>query len=273
MIAISVLGVVLVAVLGWFLAIKPQLNAASEASAQATSIRDNTVLIQASSAKLDEYQSLLEEDDSTADAIALNAPSRLDMDAFRTRLWKIADGANVDVISYALGTGQAVDGWETEPGILVSNQVASLFGTGPVAGTADQASAETTTTDTEGTDAATTAPGAWTPVITPNTEPGPVAGDIRMVDVTLDIAGTASEVDAFLSKFMDVKEQIFQVYDVTETVGGPTDTLDGAEPSDDDLTVTIIGALYVHNADLSIQDQSSLKKATPKDGAFAASAS
>ncbi|MDN4482047.1 hypothetical protein [Demequina lignilytica] len=262
--ALAVLGVVLVAVLGWFLAIRPQFSATSDAASEADAIRANTQLIEASSNQLNNYQALLAEDDTTAPAIELNAPSRLDMSTFRDRISRVVDSSGVGLVSFAQVDGRAVDGWELEPSALVSNQVANLFSTGPVAGAVAQNDAVATT------DGEAVAPaGAWTPVVTPVTEVGPVAGDIRMVEIQMEVVGTASEVDGFLRALMNADEQLFQVYDVEQTGGGGGEPIGDRSEGADDLGVIVYGALYVHSADLSIVDEETLGSATPSDSAFA----
>ncbi|MDN4473348.1 hypothetical protein [Demequina zhanjiangensis] len=263
--ALAVLGIVLVAVIGWFLAIQPQIEGAAEAATEAESIRSNTAVIEGNSARLDEYQTLLDADDTIAAAIDLNAPSRFDVEGFRTRVLAALDGTNVALISVSLEEGESVDGWELEPGILVSNQVAQLFTTGPIGVSSDTPQAAPSTA-ADGT--VVTPPGTWTAVVTPRGGEASVTGDIRRVEVVFEIVGNATQVDRFVTAMADPEQQLFQVYEVTQTSGTTDDILEDRTGTDNDILATITGALYIHEADLSIIDEDVLEPATPQDDGF-----
>lgn len=267
-VALAILGIVVVLALGWFFAISPELNKAADASREAGDIRANTTLIQESSAQLDQYQKQLDADDTTGPAIELNAPSRIDTAAFRERYRTIAEDAQVSLVTVEQLEGALVDGWTAEPGTLVSNRVAKLFETGPVAGTGAATPAPTTTAPTDGTTTDPAATGGWTPVVTPENVAGPVAGDVRMVTIEITIVGNASQVSRFLTGLMDPTAPLFQVFDVTQEIGPTADLLDERDLEDTDIQVKISGALYVHNADLSIVDEDALGEARPNDDAF-----
>jgi len=273
-VALAALGVVLVLLLGWFLAIKPQLSAADTASKQAAEVRANTELIEASSHKLDEYAALLAADETTAASIALNAPSRVDVAAFRDRVLRVVEASGVALVSINQLDGRALDGWEADPAALVSNQVANLFSTGPTVVVADGASSPgEAPTPTPAATAAPSAPavdGGWAPVVVPITEPGPVAGDVRMVEVQFELVGTPSQIGQFMAALMDPEAQLFQVFSVTQTAGPSSDLLDGRTIGDTDIAATVVGALYVHGADLSIIDEEALGEARASDDAFSA---
>jgi len=271
-VALGALGVVLVLVLGWFLAVSPQNSARGDLAAQTAEVEANTQQIQLQSAKLDEFAELLAADTSVADSIALNAPATINLGAFRARVWDALSSSRAELVKIETAGSQEVEGWVVAPTLLTSTQVAALFQTGPIAEVGDAPTPEATSaTDPEGGASATpgTASG-WTPAVTASTEEAPVAGSIMMIPFTISIAGTAEEAHNFVAGMSDADQQLFQVYGVTQEArqsdGSPIAGV--SDPSDGDVLTTIVGGLYLLNPTGEAIDEEALEEVRPGNGAF-----
>lgn len=270
-IALTALVVVVVAVLGWFLAISPQLSKASELASTADQVRANTEQVNLASAKIDQYAALLAEESDVPAQIDANAPSRVDLETFRTRLWDGVDTAGVNLISYDMSVSSLVEGWVIEPNSLTSNQVAALFQTGPVLTTGAAAAPAPTATAHPTTDAAATAAtGGWTPVVSPFAGTSLIDGNLYRVSITFSVTGSPSETFDFLEAMASTDDPLFQVYEVTqEARQGDASALTGVEDAEDgDVITTITGDLFVLDPDVFPVDEGELQDISPNDEGF-----
>lgn len=271
-IALAILGIVVVGVLGWFLAVKPQFDKADDARSQTTEINANTELLKAASTQLDAYAELLASDTGTDAALALNAPSTFDLQGFRTRLDAAVRDSGVDLLGAIQVEAASVEGWPSDGVVLTSNSVAALFSQGPVgSGAPDSSAAPVPTATASPTDGATPpVTSGWAPAIVPVAEAGPIAGSMSRVEFQLELVGTASEIHAFLQRMADPSAQLFQISQVTQTAGGDASNAIGSPtPNENDLAVAVVASLYFHEPDASIVDEEGIQTANPKDDAFA----
>lgn len=272
-VALGALGVLLVLVLGWFLAISPQIRATSELATQQQAIEANTVQLNAEAAKIDEYAALIEANPDVPLSIALNAPSSLDVPAFRNRLSQGLRDSRAELVSLEFGATAVVDGWVTSPQMLVSTQVASLFQTAPIVDPRIESVPVATASPAAGEESATTGAttsGGWSPAVTPVTEEGALTGRLLMVPVTVSIAGSPAEAHRFMTRMSDPTAQLFQVYTVDQQArqadGAPL--LGVKDAADGDVVTTISGALYVLNPSGVPFDEGELADVDGRDGAF-----
>ncbi|WP_062520524.1 hypothetical protein [Demequina silvatica] len=269
---LTVLGIIAIGLLAWFLAIKPQFDKASDLRAQTDAVVANTSQIDAQSAKLDEYAALLAEDSEIETSIALNAPSAVDVNGLRDRVWSALKTSKAELVSIEQQQSSTVDGWLADPSGLVSTQVAALFSTGPVGATATEAASTTEAPDPTATQEATTTTTTtgWTPAVTAVVTDGPFAGDIRMVPFTIDLVGNPEQIRKFIDSVQDPKDPLFQIYEYTLLARPAGDApIPGVhDPDDGDVHATITGALYVLNPDLTVVDEEKLTNSAPKEQAF-----
>ncbi len=269
-------AVVLVLVLGFAFAVKPQIDGAADVRSDKEAVEANIAKVQDESRKIDEFAALVADDSGLAAAIALNAPSSPDIVAFRTRVWMALLSSQAELVSFAQSPSVPVDGWATDSRFLVSAQVASLFQTGPVAVSGSDASAADETASAE--DGATpdaTAPASgdgWTPVVAAPTGVGPVASDIAMIPFSMVIAGTPTEAHAFLSALSAPDQQLFQVYGVVQTARQPDSSpVTGvSDAGEGNVLTTITGSLYFLGAD-GLTDETGdggVPSLVPNDGGF-----
>ncbi|MDN4486704.1 hypothetical protein QQX10_00820 [Demequina sp. SYSU T00039] len=267
-VALTALAVIVIGLLGWFLAISPQLSKAGDLASTADQVRANTEQVSLASAKIDQYAALLAEESDVPDQIAANAPSRLDRDAFRTRLWDGIDDSGLNIISYEMDTSRLVEGWVIEASALTSNQVASLFQTGPVsiAGAGTQP-APATTAEAATTDAAT---GGWSPVVSPFAGESLIDGTLARVAVTVVVTGSPQETFAFFEAMSAPGDQLFQVHEVTqEARQGDASSITGVEDAEDgDVITTITGDLFVLDAEVFPVDEGELETVSPNGEGF-----
>lgn len=271
-VALGALGVVLVLVLGWFLAVSPQNSARSNLVTQTADVEANTQQIELQSAKLDQFVELLAADTSVADSIALNAPASVDLSAFRARVWDALNASRSELVRIETAGSQEIEGWVVPPTLLTSTQVAALFQTGPVAEPGTVSTPEATSTPAADGNASATpgTAGGWTPAVTATTQEGPVAGNILMIPITISIAGTAEEAYRFVAGMSDPDQQLFQVYAVTQEARQSDDApIPGvADPRDGDVLTTVVGGLYLLNPTGEAIDEDALEEVRPGNGAF-----
>ncbi|WP_062293372.1 hypothetical protein [Demequina phytophila] len=269
---LTVLGIIAIGLLAWFLAIKPQFDKASDLRAQTDAVVANTSQIDAQSAKLDEYAALLAEDSEIESAVALNAPSAIDIDGLRNRVWAALKSSKAELVSFEQQQSSAVDGWLADSSGLVSTQVAALFSTGPVGATAPAETATTDAPDPTATQAATTTTTStgWTPAVTAVVTDGPFAGDIQMVPFTIDMVGNPEEIRKFIDAMQDPKDQLFQIYEYSLLArpAGSAPIPGVHDPDDGDVHATITAAVYVLNPDMTVVDEEKLTKPNPDNDAF-----
>ncbi|WP_062464591.1 hypothetical protein [Demequina soli] len=275
-IALAVLGIVLVAVLGWFLAIKPQFDERDSLKSQTATIRGNIDQVNMASAKIDEYAAQLQGDDSVAKEIALNAPSELDLPAFRARLWKAFNDTKIELVSYSQGGETLLPPLEVDPSALVASQVAALFQTGPVSAASSvvpdpAATAAATGTDGAADPTAVVGTDGWAPAVTAPTESTLASAQVFKVPFTLVVAGSPQETYDFLAFMSDPDQPVFEVEAITQTARpSGSGTIPGvSDAKDGDVSTTITGSLFVYNPTLELHDQELGKGAkTPGESAF-----
>jgi hypothetical protein len=265
-VALAVVGILIIAALGWFLAISPQFAAASDLNDDKTAVEDNTSLIEASSDKLDEYQAEADALPSNAQAIELNTPTTFDLQGFRARWSKAVTESKVEVVSTGQDVAIELEGWTAEPSQLVSNIVATLFATGPITVAAKADSAADPAADAAANaDSATAKATGWAPIVEPSTESLPVAQGLVMIPLTLEVTGTPAEVNKFFGLIANPDDPIYQVYNVTlEARQSDAPTINGvADAKDGDVIATVTGAMYLLNADTTVVDETELVPVTP----------
>ncbi|MDN4489390.1 hypothetical protein QQX13_00935 [Demequina sp. SYSU T00068] len=270
MVALTVLAVIVVAALGWFIAISPQISKAAELASTADEVRANTDQIILASDKLDQYEALLAQESDVPDLIAANAPSRLDRDAFRLRMWAAVDEAGVNIVEYEMADSDLVDGWVVEPSSLTSNQVAALFQTGPVSTTSDTAVPQPAATSDAGETVASANTGGWSPVVSPFSGTSLIDGNLARVAVTISVAGSPQETFEFFEAMAATGDQLFQIYEVEqEARQADASALTGVEDAEDgDVITTITGDLFVLDPDVFPVDEGELETVSPNGEGF-----
>ncbi|WP_084130442.1 hypothetical protein [Demequina sp. NBRC 110055] len=252
-IALAVLGIVIVFLLGWFLAISPQLSEASDLRSDTTTLRTNTAMIQTDIAALAQYEAELDERSVVATAREFNAPARLDVETFRTRMNDAIQTSGVELAEASQAPAAQIVGWEVDASMLTSTAVAQRFQSGPAATT-------------------TVTPQEFTPaVVAPNGTTVPAA-DVAEVPFTFNVVGTPSEVRDFLDLLQDPEAPLFLMSNVGfEGLAEGDNVGEGlSAPSNGDLLVTIGGTLFLSHLDTSLVDEGPLATidAVPSD-AFA----
>lgn len=246
-VALTVVAIIILGVLGWFLAIKPQIDETGTLSAQADEVRTNTELIETTSASLDNYQEMLDSLPDLTPALSLNAPTAWDMPAFRARLDAAVKGSGLEIASYTQGPETLIEGWPQQPGSLVSTQIATLFQTGPV----------------------NVGPGEeYVAPVTPVADAEATTEGISAVSLTMTLAGAPGEMVDFFAQISDPEDPLFQIYDVSHearpetssSIAGVSDANDG------DVLVTVTGFVYMLNADPTIIDEATLEDASIGSG-------
>ncbi|GIG54619.1 hypothetical protein [Demequina activiva] len=242
-IALTVVAIIIVLALGWFLAVSPQIKQTGELADRAEEVEGNTVLIETASAQLDAYASELEAAPDYSDAVALNAPSVFDEPVIRARLATAVEESGVEIVSLSQAGSATVEGWTVAPGALVSTQIAGLFVTGPLPETGETSE--------------------FQPAVTPPTADVVVTDGLVEVAVTLSVAGTPEEALEFFELLADPAQQLFQLYNVQlEARQSDSSPLTGVSQSaDGDVQVTATGAFYLQNPDYTVVDEGVLEPA------------
>ncbi|WP_062133648.1 hypothetical protein [Demequina aestuarii] len=238
-VALTVLAVIIVGALGWFLAIKPQVDDRGDIASTTDEVRANTEAIALASAQIDSFAAALEETTDYSGAIALNAPSTFDMQAIRARIASAISSAGAEVVTVEQATSTDVEGWEMPSGSLESDRVAALFQTGPVHPEATEE--------------------VFTPAVTPvSTDEG--GAQIWAVPVMVTVAGGSQEVLDVLDILEDPDQQIFQVHTVEFTARPDTSSsIAGvSDPATGDAILEFSGFFYLHEPDLEIVDTGTL---------------
>ncbi|WP_430866786.1 hypothetical protein [Demequina aurantiaca] len=278
-VALTVLAILVIAALGWFLAISPQFAKADALNADTDAVNSNITMVQTSSAKLDDYQAQADAAASNEESIALNTPTTYDLQAFRERASEAIEKSNVEIIGLTQETAFSLEGWTATPAQLTSTAVAKLFAVGPITVAGDPNStvvltedAPAAATDTATDDSATpTGDGAWAAIVTPKAEDGPVALGLVMIPLTLSVTGTAAELNTFFELMANPDDPIFQVYEVTANArpAGSSTQVGVSEAEDGDVIATVTGAMYLLNADTTVIDEEALVVVKPaEDSAF-----
>jgi hypothetical protein len=263
--ALTVLLVLVIAALGWFVLIKPRFSDAADTSNQAAEVDTNTSQIQQATAKLGQYEEQLAALPPLDDSIALNLPALTDIQAYRARINEAAQASKVSIVSLAMDSSYVVDGWQMPPQSRVSYSIAQLFAKGPLevdssSSSSDEASPEPSAEPGEGGSS-----DGYTPVVTPSTETGPVVSDLNGLPVTITIAGGYSATANFLASLTNSEDQIFLIYETSQTarnadassIAGVPDAKDG------DIITEIVGAFYLLDPDTTAIDEDELTTVRP----------
>ncbi|MCB2411673.1 hypothetical protein LGT39_02275 [Demequina sp. TTPB684] len=254
-IAIAVVAIMILGALGFFLAIKPQIDGAAEAlerkdvvEANITQIGNDTEQIDAAAARLAEAPDLGAE-------TALNAPASMDLSEFHTRLDTAVKSSQAEVVAINVASPTEVVAWTLDAAARPSTGVAGYFETGPVPRLANEPSLAV----------------PYEPVVKPVTPETPGATSIVRMDVTLVVAGTPKEVETLLRLLAAPEDRLFQVFELYEEARFERDTPEKGTNgySDGDVKATIFGALYLLNPDTTVDDEGELVPATlPSDSPF-----
>ncbi|MFW2514316.1 hypothetical protein ACNI3K_11110 [Demequina sp. SO4-13] len=246
-VAITIVLILILAALGWFLAIKPQVDDTGAIGQEADEVRTNIDMIEQSSASIDNYANELEDAPVVTEAIALNAPNVWDMAGFRLRLDDAVNDSGVGITAFEQAPIVEIDGWEQDSAALPSAQVASLFQVGPIH-----------TGDEE----------EYSPVVTQSGESGPVASGIVGVPLSIEVVGAPSEMLEFFTLMSQPDDALFQVFGA-ELLARQSDSapIEGvSDPDDGDVTLAVSGYAYMLNPDATIVDEEQLEPASLGSG-------
>jgi len=234
--ALTALAVIVVLALGWFLAIKPKFNDAAALQAKAEEVETNTAMITTQTAKLAKYQTDLEALAPLDDLITANAPTTLDIQAYRARIFTAAKSADVTLTEIALSGSGVVAGWEIDPAARPSTSIAKLFATGPVV--------------PEGTTSEYQAP------VTQAPPQGAVVTDLTQVPVEITITGSYANAMKFLRILGKEDQQLFLVSDVQIDARpqGSSEIPGAPDAEDGDIIVSFTGFFYLLHPDSTVVD-------------------
>jgi hypothetical protein len=251
-VALTILGVIVILIAGWFLAVKPQFDSVSELVTASNEIDDNTVSIEEQTAKLRQYEADLAAAPSNEAVVSLNLPDTLARDEFRVRAAAAVVESNTEIASFAEASSGALSGWSVASSSLVSNSVAALFATAPIR------------PDLE-------LPPTYTPVVEPTKGEGPLVENLYATDVTLEVAGSPAEALAFLAELADPDQRLFLQYSVELSAREGESTIAGvSDPAEGDVTLKVLGSLFVLNPNPDFFDeQEPVPPAAPNPDAFA----
>src|SRR5690349_1528972 len=98
-VALTALVIIVIAALGWFLAIKPRFASAADYSSQSEEVDQNTAEIQQATSRLAKYQQDLDALAPLDDTVDLNLPSVIDIPAYRDRITSAVESSKVALIS------------------------------------------------------------------------------------------------------------------------------------------------------------------------------
>lgn len=243
-VALTLLAVVFILALGYFFAVKPQLDEASSLSSREALVRNNIAAIEADSASLNQRRTEIDTAPDLAEVTNLNAPSSLDLPKFLSRVGKAARSSKVEIRDATLEGVSAVEAWTVDPALRPSGAVAALF-------------------QTLGTPRLPGEPNFGTPfepVVTPAVEGGTNSGNLTQVDFSVGVKGRPEEVLKFLAVLAAEDQRLFLVYDIEELTKQSTDS---ASPGlaaylDGDMELTVRGSLFLLDPDYSIVDEAKL---------------
>ncbi|MFV0285443.1 MAG: hypothetical protein ACK5IM_03515 [Demequina sp.] len=243
-VALTALGIIVVVVLGWFLAVKPQIDETAAFSADEDLVRTNITTIESDSAAISAMGDELATYEPLQPLIDLNAPQRLDLETFRTRMWDAFESSGVEVGETAQDFGDLIDGWEIPAVLLPSSELAKRFQTGPAATTS------------------VVAP-AFTPAVKTVTGTAVLAQNLALQPFEFTVYGTVQESYDFLQTLQDPEQPFLQVYEVTQTslVEGATVPAGVSDVADGDVQTYIKAALYLSDADLTSLDEGTVAPA------------
>jgi hypothetical protein len=248
MVVLTILAMILVGVLGYFLAVKPQLDAASEYAAREDVVRKNTDTIKADSDKLDERRARLDAAPDLTEVTATNAPSSLDLPTFMARVGDAVRGSKVEIKAANLDGVANVDAWTVDPALRPSTSVAALFKSGvtPRLKGEPNYNAESD------------------PVITVSADDTAQSGQLVRVDLSFVVKGRPQEILAFLRLLGAEDQRLFLLSDVQEEAKSQKDGIPtGLAPYEDgDMEIAVKGSLFLLNPDYSVLDEDELRDYT-----------
>ncbi|MDE0573049.1 hypothetical protein ON058_06445 [Demequina sp. B12] len=239
--ALTALGIIAVVLLGWFLAIKPQVDEASAFASDEDLVRANIATVQADEASIEAFDSALGEAPDIKPTLELNAPQRLDLEGFRNRISDAISESGVEIAASGQEYGSLVAGWEIPAVLLDSTRAAKYFQSGP---------APTTKIAAE----------AFTPVVSVPSGEQVRAEGLAAIPFEFTVVGTPQEAYDFLSRLQDPSVQFFQVgeIDVLGLVDGEVVAGGVSEAGDGDVRLEISGGLYLSEIDTSSIDEGAL---------------
>lgn len=247
-IAITVVVIMIIAALGFFLGIKPQIDGAAKAIDRQDDVKVNIDKINADSGSIDDAAVRLAQAPDLTEATTLNAPSTMDLAEFQSRLDEAIRSSKTELVAVAVRTPSEVVPWTLDAAALPSTGVAGYFETGPV----------------------TRLPGEpalavpYEPVVKPvvaDAETGATGATIVRVDIEVKVVGHPGEVQALLKTLADPEQRLFQIFDVKDEAKQEGDAPEkGAAPyKDGDVFMTVSGALYLLSPDYTIVDEEELE--------------
>lgn len=235
-VALAVLAIILVVVLGWFLAIKPQLDERTELRETSAEVVSNTDQINNEATRLAQYESELEALPDYSSLIATHSPEGFEVDYVRARLTEAIRGGEAEIFSLEHGVLTEIEGWTLPADTLPSAHIARLFQTGPVHVPEDEPEFE--------------------PAVAVASE-ADTARVFYGIPVTVGIAGAAPELLRVLELLEDPDEQLFQLYSLEfeqRPEGSPI--IDGvSDPVDGDATLVFTGFFYLEGVAQELTDQ------------------
>lgn len=242
-VALTVLAIILVGVLGWFLAIKPQLDQRGEISSTASEVVTNTEQIQLESSQIDQFAARLAELPDYSEAIATHAPDTFHVEDARTRIADAISASQAEIVSFEHGGVIEVEGWALPAKSLPSSRLAALYKTGPL-----HAAVETEAPEAEAE--------VFVPVVTPATG-DETTRTFYGIPVTVEIAAPGQNLLDVLAVLENPDLQLFQIYDVQfESRPERAGSINGvSDPEDGDAILTFTGFFYLQDPTTEIVDE------------------
>lgn len=242
--ALTLLAVVFICAIGYFLAVKPQLDAASSLSSREALVRENITAIEADSTSLDQRRTDINTAPDLAEVTNLNAPSALGLPEFLSRVGKAVRSSKVEIQEATLEGVSSVDAWTVDPALRPSGAVAALFQTLGTPRLAGEPNFGTT----------------FEPVVVPAVEGPANSGNLTQVDFSVVVKGRPEEVLKFLALLAAEDQRLFLVYDIQEETKQSTDSATaGLAPYlDGDMELRVRGSLFLLDPDFSIVDEAEL---------------
>lgn len=264
-VAITVVLIMIIGAVGFFLGVKPQVNAAAHAMARQDLVKANIEKINQESKQIDKAAAILAKAPDLSKETDLNAPSTMKLSEFQTRLDAAIQASGSEQVSLSIGAPVAVVPWTVGDAALPSTGVAGYFATQPLVREANEKQRDKPYVPVAGAAAAVgTADGAATPAPKPAPTAAqtaaPTGAAITRMDIILTVKGHPAEVDALLLALSDPSQRLFQVFELSDEAKQARDTAEtGVGPYvDGDVFTIITGALYLLNPDYSIQDADKL---------------
>lgn len=241
MVALTVLLVIIVGALGYFLAVKPQIDAASDYGDRESVVRSNIDKINEDSAALDQAKVNLASAPELGDLIALNAPQRPELLAFINRVAEAVRASQTEIRSITVEGVSDVERFDSTGVTLPSAALVGRF--------------ETVQTPREPGE-----PGAgetFTPVVVAPTPDANAVSNLVQVDFVVSVKGQPEEVSNFLSLMQDPDKRLFLPWDLALESRQSSDAQDtGVAPwLDGDATIELKGSLFLLNPDYSVIDE------------------